>query len=413
MRMTTVMGRIRGMITTLVCGAVVAISGTAQAQFRGMGGDLFNPPVSNRELDKIAELLGMDEVTTELAESMLDAMETEWEKQRDEMREIMNDAREEFRDTRDFAVWEDLRPIMEDFGEKREAMEEAFLADVKLLLTEEQTEEWPRVDRMLLRQRSLRDGLLSGEAVDLIELIKELEMSEGSVASLRPVLDQYELEMHRALEHRNEVFESSMNEGMSLFRDQDFETIEKLFAKSTEAAERVRDTNRRYARQLGQMLNEDERVGFESRYQEQSFPRVYRDAWVMTAASSAETFDDLTVDQRESVADIRAAYQREARVVNERWAKAIQEAESNRTFQDMFRGGPQSDETREARDARRDLDERFEEQLLGILNEDQIDRLPEKERRNFRERGRDRFQRGDRGNRGERGQRRQRDTGDV
>ncbi|MCA9310425.1 MAG: hypothetical protein KDA21_04415 [Phycisphaerales bacterium] len=402
-RSVTLMSRVRGVVAAVVMGSALALPGVAQAQFRGgMGGDLFNPPVSDSELDKIVELLGLDESVAELADSMLDAMDTDWEKQRDEMRDIMRDAREEFQETRDFTVWEDLRPIMEEFGKKREAMEASFLSDLKLLLDEDQTEEWPRVERMLLRQRSLRDGLLSGEAVDLVEISNDLELESDSKEALRPVLDQYEVEMHRALEHRNEVFEDGMSQGMSLFQNQDFETIDKLFAKATEASERVRDTNARYARQMIQLLPEGDQAAFEERYQRESFPRVYRDAWVVSAVESAETFDDLTVDQRERVTEMRTAYERDARPLNERWAEAIRESESKRTFQDMFGGGRDSESTREAREARQSLDQRYEEQLKSILTEDQVSRLPEQDRRDFRERGRERFQRGDRGDRGDR-----------
>ena len=414
----SMIGRVRALVAGVVGASVVLLSPTtADAQFRGGwgGGEMFESPMPESELEKIAEMLGLDEDVRMLAESMLEAMETEFDTHRDEMRQIMDDARDEFRDTRDFTVWEDLRPIMEDFGEKREDIEAAFVEDMKMLLNDDQLEMWPKVERMRVRTRSLRNGLLSGETVDLIDLAEASSFEPEIMDSIVPVLDQYELELDRALKARNDVYEEGMSKAMELWRAQDMETIDKLFKDATEAAERVRDTNRRYMRQVAQLLPEGSQEAFEQAFREKSFPRVYRQSYLNTAIESAKLFDDLTVDQRDEMATLEEAYKRDAGSVNARWATAIEESESNRSFRSMFRGGgDDSEASREARRERRELDTRFEDQLLGILTEEQIERLPEREQRDFRERGRDRFQRGgrergerggDRGDRGERGDR--------
>jgi len=367
----------------------------AEAQPRGGGmmmgmGRLTEPDVSSKDIESYAALLSLTEEQKAAANELLLSYQQEFSALAEQVRQIRDGARQEFEETRDPAVWQDLMPRFEELGEEKKALESSFLEDFRLLLTPEQDALWPKLERMRRRDRTLsQGGIVSGETVDLFKVIEESKLSEETTAALSAVLEQYEMDLDRALIERNETYETGMARGMQNWRDQDFESMEENFAKARDAAIKLRDINRKYARQIEGLLPEESRAEFNRKFKEASFPRVYAKTYVTRAFEATDGFEDLTAEQREQIRAMREAYTRELNAINEKMAAAIEEGELTRGVRDMMGMGPGggNEATREGREARRELDRATEEKLRALLTEEQQARLPERPSQNWREGG--------------------------
>lgn len=376
--------------------AAVVPAGAQPMRMGGMGGgDMFEPPVSTKDVERYATFLSLAPDQADAAKALLEGYQAEFERTAKVMREASDAARDEFRETRDPSVWQDLMPKMEEFRKSRTKSEQGFMTDMKSLLSEEQAQMWPRVERMRRRDATLRRGFVSGETVDVIRLVDEFKAGDEAKAAMKPVLEQYEAELDKALVERNEIYENAMNQGMGMWRQGDFGAMDEMFKKGREAAMKVRDINRKYARQVQGMLPEGEQSKFEATFRERSFPRVYRPTYTARAMDIAGGFEDLTADQKARIAEVRSTFEREAAAINKKWAEAVEEGEKSMTVRDLMGMGGGNDAMREARTQRRSVEDRALEQLKAVLTSDQQQRLPDRRGRDDEEGGEQR--RGGRG----------------
>jgi hypothetical protein len=203
---------------------------------------------------------------------------------------------------------------------------------------------------------------------------------------VQPVLDQYELDLDKsliALEKMTKEAENDMlkgGEGAAMFDPTKIETMMKRFY---DAAKELRDTNREYARKLSQVMDEDSRAKFTADFKSRAFPRVYKPAHITKLLDEAAKFSELSADQKKTIAELHASYDREASGLNDRWAKAVEEREDKaggvipammKSMQGQ--GGELNKDVNEARTARKELDDKTKEKLKGLLSEEQIGKLP-------------------------------------
>jgi len=382
------------LIALLGAGALLLSAGSpASAQFRGGMRDLAQPEVDSAELERYDEILDLSEGQEAVAEDLLVTYQREVEELREEIQAVAEAARAEWEETRDRSIWFDFRDAMEPFEQRKERLNEAFLDDLRLVLTPEQDERWEEAMHMRRRMRTLDDdGLVSGENVDLVETVRSIDLPEETRQTVRPVLRQYASDLDRVLVKRNETYEESQEQGLQLFREGNFDEIEKLFDEARESAIAVRDVNRRYARQIQTMLEAEQAERFEREFKERSFPNVYRETQGQTALNTVAQFEDLTSDQQTQIEQIRASYERELEAINAKHEEAIEERELNRSARDMFGRGRWDrrgdDELGELRAERRELDERVIDRVRRVLTDAQAQRLPERPSTDWRDAGR-------------------------
>ncbi|MGP1347853.1 MAG: hypothetical protein ACTS3F_14445 [Phycisphaerales bacterium] len=356
---------------------LLAVAAPANAQFRMGMMNVDNPDFTSEELARYARLLNLTEAQRDAASGMLDAYLAEFTIVRNEWQRIRDGARDEFRESRDPGVWQELQTVVAEVQEKKQKLETTFLEDYRLLLTPEQDLKWEDLERLRRRERTLPNGgIISGETVDLIRVVEDTELSPAARDAINPMLDTYARELDRVLIERNRVYESGMARGMELWRTGDFETINKLLEDGSEQAKRVRDVHLRFVRQMEAALPEADRGAIEQAFNREAYPQVYRESVAASAMDAASGFDDLTDDQRQRLQDIRFRHDREVTALNDRWRTAIDRAEENRSVMDFMGGGGRDPEMRIARQARRDFDNKILEEVRSVLTEDQQARLP-------------------------------------
>lgn len=356
----------------------------------GMGGRMgdFNAPaIERRNMDKYAGVLTLTEDQREVAESLLEGYEQQTRELRESMRTKMEEIRDKARDTGDMSVWGEMREIGEKAQVDRKKLDASLMTDLKSILSPEQEARWPVFERAQRRDQSLRRGFVSGERVNLFELVDRAGLEPEQKQTLDPVLGEYDVELDRALQARNAAYEAAFGQFGRMFGGEggpDLEKAQEAMDKGREAAFRVRDVNRRFARQIGEAMPEDKRAGFETAFLRESFPEVYRPTQAGRSIEAALGLADLTTEQKESVTALQESYTRSLEAANTKMREAIEKQESEATvagmMQRMGRGG-QDDPMADIRRERREMGDSTVASLKKILTPEQAERLPTAEDR--------------------------------
>jgi hypothetical protein len=229
----------------------------------------------------------------------------------------------------------------------------------------------------------MRRGFLSGERVDLTRLVEEAAIAPADSAQLLgQVMESYELELDRELTARNAAQERIFQQMGELFQSGDLEGMEKLVEEGRQLSLRVRDVNRKYARQIMDLLPEAERPAFDDRFRRASFPDVYRQMQAERSITAALAFEDLEPQQADDLQALKARLTREATALRTQMAAAVEESEMNFSMASMFQrggggGGGGQGAMGELRTQRRELDRTTMEALRRILSASQVERLPQ------------------------------------
>jgi hypothetical protein len=354
---------------------------------RSVAGLPAHPPISRRSLERYGQVLGLTDEQAEFARTIHEAYAAGMEQANRTRRAAFEDARRAAEDTGDHgAMMERMPEIEKAFRTTSDALEKTFFDDLRAILSEAQEERWAGVERMRRRELGMRGATLSGEGVDLVDLVASLKLGADVAQSLAPTLAEYEAEMDRHMQARVRMMAEDTL-GMADLRDDPMKAMERFQASmkaSRELGVKVRDANAQYARRVGAMLPEEARGAFEEELRKRSFPMVYRPSRAARDLEAALALEDLTTDQRERVQGVLERYRREAAVANDRWANAIRETEAAgedgaiATPMGMMRisGGNEPAALTEARKARREADERATAALRSILTPGQQERLP-------------------------------------
>lgn len=359
--------------------------------FGGGGGmrGLFEAGVSSREVDTMKSMLGLSGEQDEAVRALFEGYQSSSNELVTTARETMDQMREELR--ADFAEgggdgFRRMGEEMEKFRKARKDLETGFFNDVKAVLTEDQLAKWPRVERSHRRESTIGRGLMAGERIDVVQLVNDLKLEAVDRAALDPVLDQYETDLDRELAARNDVYDRAQGQMRELMQSGDADKMQKIFDDGRAASTRVRDVNRRYARQVEGMLPETARAQFSDAVKRQSFPMIYRPTQAGRAIETASKFSDLSAEQKSSLDSISASYNRELSAINKEMEQAWEKREASFSPRDLMggrgRGGMfgEDDESQALRDRRRALDESTVDKIKAILTPEQVEQLPSRDR---------------------------------
>lgn len=368
---------------------------------RGSGGGMFgrmgDAPISATELERYASILGLTESQKAVAKDLHEAYLAETEEFSRNQREAFSALREEARD--DPSVFSKMGEMMQAARAKRQAMESAFLTDMKATLAPEQQGKWESVERTRRRDRSMSRGLMAGERLDVVRMVEALKLSPEQAAAVTPVLDQYEIDVDRELVVRNQVFDKAQEGMREVMGGGDLTKMQEMFEQGRAAAMKVRDVNRRYARQIEAQLPEEKRAAFAEAVRRQSYPMIYRPSQTSRLVEAVNAMADMTGEQKQTITEINERFTREYAAVSQQLEVAQNRVEENLTAQNIMaamgggRGGGgggggggvwslmNSPEAAELRTKRRDLDQATAERIQAVLTPEQRAKLPERNAR--------------------------------
>jgi len=373
----------------LGAGAATGLTPTAQAQIRiearGMGGGPGEAGmVSKRSVEKYADTLNLSKEQAETAATIHEGYAAAYGEVRKMRRAAMEEVRRASEDTGDHSVFMEKMPKIErEFQEKTGKLEKEFFNDLQSVLDSGQQDRWVRVERMRRREVGMRGGAISGEGVDLVEVVGNLKLEEPATSVIATPLEEYEAEVDRHLQSRDRLKDEApaFEPGKGI----DIEALQKAMAESREAGLKIKDVNERHARKIEGLLPEDKRGAFRDAVKRRSFPRVYKPSRASKDIEAALKMDDLDAGQRAALEGLRESYERDLAGANDAWAAAQEESEKTGSSGAIAGGsggmmmlnmGEEPPALVEARKARRELDDKANERIKSVLTEAQKSRLP-------------------------------------
>lgn len=339
----------------VLCAAaiILAAGSTAFGQQRQRGGGFGflggqQQAISSADIERYSRMLDLTGEQRDVVDLLFANYEEEHEASMQALRDEMQSMRE------GGGGFEGMRERMSELTQNRRKLQEAMLGDIHSILNPSQESAWPRVERAVRRTQGLRQGTLSGERVDIVRVVDDLELDAAGINRIDSILIEYEMAIDSAIARRDKEREGLRD------RARDSGDPQAAFEQMRTASERVRDVNRRYARQIESSLEGDSGARFAQSFRRASYPQVYRPGRGQRAIEATLGFEDLTLEQRSAIESIQADHTRDASALNETHVAVIDEAERSGTFGNRRRGrdaaggpGRRGGGDREARQGRR------------------------------------------------------------
>lgn len=394
----------------LIAGAALALTpiqdASAQFGFRGPSSSSWQSEanLNGRSLDRYVKALGFDEDQKAAAKALLEGYQETERQHNNAIREAFSPEKIEVK--ADGAKPEGDKPKVERRvvkrgegkpadnsvqigGPDKEAIakfeatakaqaekKEQFFADLKTLMTPAQEGNWIKLERMARRDSGLRFASVSGAGVDLVTMVEKLNLPSDAAATTQPVLDQYEGEMDVLLVDRSKAqAEFKPGEGP------DMNAMKAMMDKQHEAGLKIRDLNRTYASKIAGVLPAEYQAKFNETFKTTSFKKAYREGKTDKLLTNAQKLSSLDAAQRDKLARIQEQYAKERRAANDKYAEALEKAENDGMRSGIMSFGPMggANEPKELADAkasRKELDNKYSDQVKSVLTDQQKAELP-------------------------------------
>ena len=331
------------------------------------------------------------EVLQRLHESLRKRLEERLRARRDELAKAMAEIaeREDRQDEEEAqqATADDVAAAARTLLAERTQLKHGFETDPTLLLTDEQAEVWPVVDRQLRRLNTLSRGELAGESLDLYQLVDQWKSGAAKEQPAADTLDDYELRLDDALSQRNAFLTESEVDTFMAWAEQDHKKSLALIGRESDLRRSVRNVNEAFAETIAGDLDEQEAASFRQAARKAAYQSVYRTMRQQRLFAQAKAIDGLDSDVLDAVTNLETAYLEELALVNDQLVAATHDYEPGQKkrmieMMQQFRSGSMQLDRRptnpiiDGHRQRRSLGERYAKQLKSILTTEQFESLP-------------------------------------
>jgi hypothetical protein len=282
---------------------------------------------------------------------------------------------------------EELAKRAAKFKVDKARLRDRFVADVQSQLTTDQLEQWPSLERTLVREKTLPRGRLDAESTDVVRLVERLDLADDERQDLAELVDTYEVALHEALVRRNEFLVDANDRIDKAMGEGESKKALEIIDRAAKLRVAVRNVNRRYADALATALGDETGERLRRRFLEKSHPRIYRKTLGLRTFEAALGIGDLDPETREAIEQMEQQYRLELERVNASIREAIlehQPGEPRRSIEHvraMMSGEEvipphEDDPIREAFRERSKLDDRHAKQVWAVLTPEQAEVLP-------------------------------------
>lgn len=345
----------------------------------------FAMPVSNRSVERFAAVLKLDAEQKATARTLYQGYRAQFKSAAEAGNAQVKALTDKLQEggNQDFGSFaKDQVRITKVFVEKAGKLEKEFFEDLKAILTAEQSAIFERAERARRREVGLKFSFIAGEGVDVFQILHDLKIDRDANPELKQELDHYELEVDRAMVAKDKMFRGVFDLMEKLEGpESDPALMEKTLKEFFDSGTSAREMHRSFIRKLTPLLPQDKQEAFDAAVKKASFPRVYFESAGAKAIKAVQELADLSGDQKTEVAAIAESFRRDADAANTRWAAAIEDKQSKMAGKFMeFMGGDEEkpdDPLRQAREARKAVDERTIAKLGQVLKAEQREKLPD------------------------------------
>lgn len=338
-----------------------------------------------------AKLMGMDELQREIAAELHREYLSKYRDAAMRTRDVIEQAESGDIDAEELE--DHMRGVMRvvlGFLDHVVKLGDQYVADLRMLAADE-TQQALHERVVRTRHRELAVAILGmdgGEgSADLIQIARGLEPPVLPIEGAGPAAEAllaYERELEsrcepfvtKAFQAYRDMLESFVRDDIESNTENEFQTTMQTMATAMDAA------NNSYARRVQMALPESRRAEWDRAYKLARWSAIYAPGPVHRSHDAALKLADLTDEQRESVIQTLAIYEREVELVNQRWISAVRElnvarlamdGDTTMTQWETYEAANQA--VREAVAARKAFDERFVARIGEFLSPQQQDDL--------------------------------------
>ncbi len=376
---------------SLAVATVLACTTPVAAQFGEAAGigEAMQPDYYKRDVVIISQGLNLDESQRIIVNTMYEDYQTAFEAGLNAMKQRFEDMKGDLQaggqaEDKDRIMLLVFAPIL-DWMAKKDDIGAQFLANIEVVLTDDQKQLYPAIQRRLYRERKLHKGRLSGESLNLIDVVRDLSLDKRVNVQIQPMLDAYDAELDRALHQREDPITGRNNPMLKSLEEQDPAKQHEALRKQIARRIVVRNVNDKYIEQLALALPEDQARQFRAAALERAYPRIYRETPVQRIFRVAAEMEGLDSSVRQAVLTLEGEFLAELAVINQNLLNALRtnepiEAEEQAADFAMRMAGqqiePKPDPTRELFAARDEMSRGYVKRLKALITEDQFAMLP-------------------------------------
>lgn len=377
----------KGLIFTVAVVAAAAVGGRAQAQFGEAAGiaEAMQPDYFQRDVVIISQMLNLDETQRVIVKTLFEDYQASFESGIERMKQRFDEMRERIRDADTRTIMKEVFAPFRDWNAEKAELGAQFLANVEVVLTPEQKELMPGLQRRLYRERNLHKGRLSGENVNLLDVVRDMNFDQRLLVQLQPVLEAYEIALDRALHNREDPVIRKNNPMLESLEEQDPEKGQVALRQHIERQIGVRNVNDEYIEQIAQALPGEKAEAFRIAALDRAYPRVYRETPVQRLFKAAKELQGLDAATLQAICAVETEFLKDLAAMNQKLLESIRNYEpieaqeraadfSRRMAGQTVEAKPNP--TNEMFTKREELMRTYAKRLHGVMTEDQFALLP-------------------------------------
>jgi len=367
-------------ITTLFL--VFFTTNTAHSQFEYMA-EAMQPEYMARDLVVFAEGLNLDDTQEVIVEAMFESYEDDFQAGWDATQDRLDTVADDLKKNPAVTIEANLEPILNalsDWLVNKRHLDDGLLENVQVILVADQRLLWAAFAERLYREKHVSKGRLSGESVDLFQVVRDAKLSPVSEALISGQLEEYATAIDVAMRNRDAILRGNPKKLFDNILSGN-QRSPNLVDNSIRARVEVRDLNDRYIEIISGNLSGNDSEDFRLRALKRGYTRIYRRTpaeRILRQAAENETYSE---GVRAQILQLEMSYLQELESINfDILIKTRQyepEMHRNRELAGQIRrsgGTPQKldDPTRKIYKKREELGERYIEMLRSLLSPEEF-----------------------------------------
>lgn len=290
----------------------------------------FAPSISRTEIGIIGRLLNLSDADREAVITLQDGYVQALRTRSQALSEDLQDRIEHAQAMNDPALGTPSQQERNRWEADAKKLKDSFLDDLKSLLTREQADRWPLVERELRRFRDIGFGRLHGESVDLARLIEESFPAAWNNRQVVETLGNYAQVIDGALKAREETISSQAAASFEENLKSDKAEAERLYRAALAKRLAVRDINLRFTNEVAGLLSAEEGARLKQAVFDASYPHLIRQSRSETFIRAAAKLQTGNATLASDIKAVVSDYERRRLAILTDMAAVVRERDESR-----------------------------------------------------------------------------------
>lgn len=332
-------------------------------------------PMPRPLIEKAKRLLDLDDDQFEIVKDLYDGYRAAY-------RTLVEDTdarcRQAYQKARDDGNWGEAEAKCHEMMKKTlaslEKLDDTFTNDLRSILSGNQLAKFDEFARTKRRESTRHTSMLSGEGADPIDILHALRINPDKLTDFSVAEGEYAEALDRQIITRSQIWKTGYD---AYLAGDEWKRIRDDYPKLYVVSKQIRDLNRKFSRQIAEMLGDEDRARFEDEFKKRSYPQVYKESVIAKRLKAARRVEGLTESQKDQLTNLERSYDRDAETINARWRSSLDRvqdlivASASRSW-----NSSEAQDVREVVDERVKLDKKYLDRIDAVLTEAQVGTLP-------------------------------------